>query len=182
LAEDPKPAGEADQNTGPEQRKLGWGKTMKVSLGVLGGVSLLMGYVSATGMKLSDRELGARKAIDDFFAALNRRDVDRVRSTLQFPHVRIAGNELTVWHDPSEFRIDFEHLAAEGWQYSTVDSCSLRLMSGNQAHFDVRHATRKSDGSRNRNYQSLWIMTWKDGRWGVQCRLLPMLPGSESDT
>jgi hypothetical protein len=39
------------------KRKPAWGKTVKVSLGVLGGLSLLMGYISAAGMQESERRL-----------------------------------------------------------------------------------------------------------------------------
>ena len=53
-----------------EKKKGTWGKAAKVSLGVLGGLSLLMGYISAAGMKESEREVEARKPVDDFVAAL----------------------------------------------------------------------------------------------------------------
>jgi len=46
-----------------EKKKNKWGKTAKVSLGVLGGLSLLMGYISAAGMEESEREEEARKLL-----------------------------------------------------------------------------------------------------------------------
>jgi len=50
-----------------QQKKNKWGKAAKVSLGVLGGLSLLMGYISAAGMKEPEIEEEARKPIDIFF-------------------------------------------------------------------------------------------------------------------
>src|SRR3990172_7593804 len=89
-----------------EKKKAKWGKAAKVSLGVLGGLSLLMGYISAAGMKESEREAEARKPIDDFFAALNARDIEACRKTLHYPHIQIAGNELSILNDPESFDID----------------------------------------------------------------------------
>jgi hypothetical protein len=56
-------------------------------------LSLVMGYISAAGMRESEREAEARKPIDDFFTALNARDIERGRRTLHFPHIQIAGND-----------------------------------------------------------------------------------------
>ena len=114
-----------------ETKKSGtrWGKTAKVSLGVLGGLSLLMGYISAAGMKESEREAEARKPIDDFFAAFNARDVEAGRGTLHYPHIQIAGNDVTILEDPESFQIDFQSLASEGWTHVTLDSCTMRQNS-----------------------------------------------------
>ena len=79
-----------------DKKKAKWGKAAKVSLGVLGGLSLLMGYISAAGMEESEREEEARKPIDKFFAALNARDIEGCRTTLHYPHIQIAGNELSI--------------------------------------------------------------------------------------
>ena len=79
-----------------KKKKTTLGKATKVSLGVLGGLSLLMGYISAAGMEESEREEEARKPVDDFFAALNARDIEGCRKTLHYPHIQIAGNELSI--------------------------------------------------------------------------------------
>ncbi len=153
-----------------EKRKAKWGRAAKVSLGVLGGLSLVMGYISAAGMRESEREAEARKPIDDFFTALNARDVEGSRKTLHYPHIQIAGNELSILHEPEAFQIDFQSLANEGWTYSTLDFCTMRQNCDEKVHFEVQLSMHRANDSRYATYQALWIVTRKDGVWGIQCR------------
>jgi hypothetical protein len=147
-----------------------WGKAAKVSLGVLGGLSLLMGYISAAGMKESEREAEARKPIDDFFAAFNARNVDAGRKTLHYPHIQIAGNEVTILEDADSFQIDFQSLAIEGWTHVSLDSCAMRQNCDEKVHFEVQLSMHKGSDARYATYQALWIVTRRDGVWGIQCR------------
>jgi hypothetical protein len=152
------------------KKRAKWGKAAKVSLGVLGGLSLLMGYISAAGMKESEREAEARKPIDDFFAALNARDIGAGRKTLHYPHIQIAGNEVSILDNPELFDIDFQSLASEGWTYSTLDSCTMRQSCDEKVHFEVQLSMHTTDESRYATYQALWVVTKRDGIWGIQCR------------
>ena len=160
------------ENPEEEKKKSSarWGKTAKVSLGVLGGLSLLMGYISAAGMKESEREAEARKPIDDFFAAFNARDLEAGRRTLHYPHIQIAGNDVTILYEPEHFQIDFQSLAAEGWTHVTLDSCAMRQNCDEKVHFEVQLSMHKGGDSRYATYQALWIVTRKDDTWCIQCR------------
>jgi hypothetical protein len=160
----------AEQPKEEDKKKSSWGMAAKVSLGVLGGLSLLMGYISAAGMKESEREAEARKPIDDFFAALNARDIEACRRTLHYPHIQIAGNELSILNDPESFQIDFQSLSSEGWTYSTLDSCIMRQSCDEKVHFEVQLSMNKATISRYATYQALWVVTKKEGIWGIQCR------------
>jgi hypothetical protein len=153
-----------------EKRRSPWGKAAKVSLGVLGGLSLLMGYISAAGMKESEREAEARRPIDDFFAALNARNLEACRNALHYPHIQIAGNDLSILNDPDSFQIDFPLLAGEGWTHSTLDSCEMRQNCDEKVHFEVQLSMHKANDARYATYQALWIVTKKDDSWGIQCR------------
>ena len=159
-----------EQQHEEEEKKSNWGMAAKVSLGVLGGLSLLMGYISAAGMKESEREAEARKPIDDFFAALNARDIESGRRTLHYPHIQIAGNELSILDDPESFQIDFQSLSSEGWTHSTLDSCVMRQSCDEKVHFEVQLSMHKANTARYATYQALWVVTKKDGAWGIQCR------------
>jgi hypothetical protein len=159
-----------EQQQEEEKKKSNWGMAAKVSLGVLGGLSLLMGYISAAGMKESEREAEARKPIDDFFAALNARDIESGRRTLHYPHIQIAGNELSILDDPESFQIDFQSLSSEGWTHSTLDSCVMRQSCDEKVHFEVQLSMHKANTARYATYQALWVVTKKDGAWGIQCR------------
>jgi hypothetical protein len=160
----------AEQQKEDKKEKSNWGKAAKVSLGVLGGLSLLMGYISAAGMRESEREVEARKPIDDFFAALNARDIESGRRTLHYPHIQIAGNELSILDTPESFQIDFQSLSSEGWTHSTLDSCVMRQSCDEKVHFEVQLSMHKANISRYATCQALWVVTKKNGIWGIQCR------------
>jgi hypothetical protein len=161
--------GEGEASEG-EKKKNKLGKAAKVSLGVLGGLSLLMGYISAAGMEESEREEEARKPIDNFFTALNARDIEGCRRTLHYPNIQIAGNEIIILNGPESFQIDFQLLANEGWTYSTLDSCSMRQSCNEKVHFEVQLSMHRANDSRYATYQALWVVTKLEGTWGIQCR------------
>jgi hypothetical protein len=158
------------ENEREQQKKGKWGKAAKVSLGVLGGLSLLMGYISAAGMKESEIEEEARKPIDDFFAALNARDIERGRRTLHYPHVQIAGNDVAILESPTDLEIDFQVLANDGWTYSTLDSCTMRHFCEEKVHFELQLSMHQANDERYATYQALWIVTCQNGVWGISCR------------
>ena len=160
-----------EEAAGEEKREKGkWGKAAKVSLGVLGGLSLLMGYISAAGMKESEIEAEARKPIDDFFKAFNARDLEGGRKTLHYPHIQIAGSDISILDNPESFQIDFQSLAQEGWTYSTLDSCTMRQNCYEKVHFEIQLSMHQANDSRYATYQALWIVTKQEGVWGIQCR------------
>jgi len=148
-----------------------WRKTVKVSLGILGGLSLLMGYISATGMSQSEGEAEARKAVDDFFASFNAQDQDSAKRCLHYPHVQITGTETIMWNTPEELDLNFGHLiASEGWHHSTIDSCTLRQNCKDKIHFEIRFSRYNAEGTCYATFQSIWIVTRTDGHWGIQGR------------
>jgi hypothetical protein len=160
----------AEEEKKGKKDKTGWGKAAKVSLGVLGGLSLLMGYISAAGMKESEIEAESRKPIDDFFSAFNARDIESSRKTLHYPHMQIAGSDVSILNDPESFQIDFQSLANEGWTYTTLDSCTMRQQCDDKVHFEIQLSMHLANDSRYATYQALWIVTKQDGVWGIQCR------------
>jgi len=145
-------------------------KAAKVSLGILGGLSLLMGYISAAGMKESEIESQARKPIDDFFAALNARDIERCRQTLHFPHIQIAGSEVDILQSPADFEINFQAMAEAGWTYSALDSCVMRQFCEEKVHFELQLSMYQASDSRYAAFNALWIVTRRNDAWGIQCR------------
>ena len=162
---------ETGTNIDDEQKKKGkLGRAAKVSLGILGGFSLLMGYISAAGMKESEIESEARKPIDDFFAALNARDLERSRKTLHYPHIQIAGSDVGIIESAADFEINFQGLADEGWVYSTLDSCTMRHFCDEKVHFELQFSMRQANDSRYAAYHALWIVTRRNDAWGIQCR------------
>lgn len=117
-------------------------------------------------------EAEARAPIEAFFKAFNARDNDALKLTLHYPHVRInESGSVNVWRDASEAGTNFDGLTrAEGWARSSLDSVAMRQHDPIKVHFEVVFSRYKADGTKYATYQSLWIVTNKEGRWGIQAR------------
>ena len=113
----------------------------------------------------------ARKAVEAFFDAFNRRDQEDVRKTLHYPHVRLASDRVLVTEAPEDFAIPYEWLEKnEGWHHSSLDACDVVHEGPDKVHFDVRFRRYHEDGSSYASHQTLWIVTRRDGHWGIQAR------------
>jgi hypothetical protein len=91
---------------------------------------------------------------------------------LHYPHVRI--NEacgVNVWQNPADAGTDFDALTRnERWARSSLDSVTMRANDRVKVHFEVVFSRCNADGTKYATHQSLWIVTLKDGAWGVQAR------------
>jgi hypothetical protein len=113
----------------------------------------------------------ALAALDRFIAALNRRDEAGVNAALHFPHVRLASGAVRIWEAPGSYRIaDFLGRAGDGWHESRWDERLVVHAGADKVHLDVQFSRWRADGSLIGRYRSLWIVTARDGRWGVQAR------------
>ncbi|GJD48253.1 hypothetical protein OPKNFCMD_0970 [Methylobacterium crusticola] len=110
--------------------------------------------------------------LDAFMTAFNARDPAAWAATLNFPHVRLAGHEVQVWNTPEDYARanDVGELGRSGWSHSRWDWRRLVQQSSDKLHLLVRF-TRYGAGDRPLgSYESLYIVTLKDGHWGVQAR------------
>lgn len=111
-------------------------------------------------------------ALDEFLAAFNSRDGAAWAATLHYPHVRLAGGEVLVWATPDEYARsnDVRDLARAGWSHSRWDWRRMVQASEDKLHFLVQF-TRYGEGERRiGSYESLYVLTLRDGHWGVQAR------------
>ena len=109
-------------------------------------------------------------ALDDFLAAVNARDDPALAKTLNYPHVRLA-SEVRVWNTSADYALSSEigQLPA-GWGHSTWDYRRLVQKSDTKLHFLVQFTRYTDGGQRIASYESLYVITFKDGHWGVQAR------------
>ena len=114
----------------------------------------------------------AMTVLDDFMAAFNKRDMTAWAETLNYPHVRFASGEVKVWDSLQEFAATppFAALSKLGWDHSAWLSRDVILASAAKVHiatvfqrFDVNNQTIGV-------YESLYIVTRIDDRWGIQAR------------
>jgi len=121
-------------------------------------------------------EAEALRVLDDFMAAFNNGDIEAMAALLHYPHVRIARGEVSIWDAAEEFKAartpaDHERFVrATEWHHSAWDSREVVHSSDEKLHIAVRFTRYREDGSVIGSYDSLWIVTKRDGRWGVQAR------------
>ena len=112
------------------------------------------------------------RVLDEFMDALNAYDAARMDACMHFPHPRIADGKVIVYDKPGNNPMDlFERLKkADGWSHSKWDTRELVQHNASKAHWKVSYTRYRSDGSVIGVYESLYILTKVDGRWGIQAR------------
>ena len=114
----------------------------------------------------------AMQVLDSFMTSFNARNMEEWSETLNYPHVRFAGSEVTLWNTKEEYSsIDiFERLSSTGWHHSAWLSRKVILASENKVHISTIFQRYDQNNNPLKQYQSLYIVTNKDGHWGVQAR------------
>ncbi len=118
-------------------------------------------------------EISAMQVMDDFMQAFNRRDMEAWATTLNFPHVRIAGGAVKVYRDRRSF-IEGRNLndfaATTGWHHSAWDERRIVQSSPRKVHIAVEFSRYREDGKRYATFQSLYIVEKINDRWGITAR------------
>ena len=113
-------------------------------------------------------------SLDAFMKTFNSRDGKAWAATLNFPHSRIAGNnELQVWATPEEYAKsnDVAELAkAKNWDHTDWTMRKLVQQGEDKLHFVTQFTRFDKEGKQIGTYDSLYIVTKKDGHWGTQFR------------
>ncbi len=117
-------------------------------------------------------ERSALGAVNAYMVAFNARDLAGTDAALHFPHVRLASGRLRVMEAPGSQPPDFfdRFTAATGWACSRWDYRRAIQSSAEKVHFAVQFTRYRADGSAIGHYPSLWVVTLRDGRWGVEAR------------
>jgi len=134
-------------------------------------VVVLMAAAPAMARDL-DAETAALETLDDFMAAFNARDASAFEATFNFPHYRIAGGNVSVL-ERAGLRPDlFARFVAAtpGWDHSAWDRRQVIHSGPGKVHIDTRFIRYRADGSIFASFDSLYIVTKQDGRWGVKAR------------
>ena len=110
--------------------------------------------------------------LDRFMAALNAHDAAAMDAAMHFPHIRVAGGKITVYEKPGSNPMDlFDKLKKEdNWSHSAWNERRIVQRSDTKAHVALTYTRYRADGSTLGVYESLYILTLKEGRWGIQVR------------
>jgi hypothetical protein len=115
-------------------------------------------------------ESAAMKLLDEYMAAWNSKDVTAWERTFHFPHYRLASGKMTVLERPGQQDATRLWQAIPGWHHSKWDRRRIVHASADKIHVDTKFTRYRADGSRIGSYESLYILTKEDGRWGVKLR------------
>ena len=116
-------------------------------------------------------EIAAAQArLDAFMTAFNARDLSAFEATFNFPHVRFASGAVTIinpgYHKPQMF----ERGALTDWDHSAWSRRDVIHAGADKVHIDTRFTRYRKDGSVLGAFDSIYIVTRVDGRWGIQGR------------
>lgn len=117
-------------------------------------------------------ETECNRVLDAFMAALNAHDAAAMDRCMHFPHPRIADARVVVYPRPGTNPMDlFERLQqADGWSHSRWERREVIQCNDAKAHVMLSYTRFRADGSVIGVYDSLYVLTAIDGRWGIQAR------------
>lgn len=114
------------------------------------------------------------KVLDDYmepFKGVETLDMEVWERTIHFPHYRLASGEMVIQNGPGEISLEaLKRLLGEEWHHSKWQRKSIVHLSDLKVHVDTSFARFRKDGSVIASYDSLYILTKEDGRWGVKIR------------
>jgi hypothetical protein len=118
-----------------------------------------------------ERIAAAIAAVRAFRERFNAQDPTGMDGWLHFPHLVLSGGRLVVWQAPGRITaVDFEQLAAAGWNRSEFRSIDPVLVSTGKVHLLVDYTRNRLDGSLISAHRNLWIVTLEADRWGIKVR------------
>jgi hypothetical protein len=136
-------------------------------------IALMPGAASARQKSSPDRRIEAEviKVLDEYMEAWNRKDLAAWERTFHFPHYRLASGRMNVLDKPGmQDAARVWASAGSDWHHSKWDRRRIISSSPDKVHVDTKFARYRADGSKIGTYDSLYIVTKEDGRWGVKLR------------
>ena len=147
---------------------------MKMTV-IISLIVLMTSIVIASPPKPNDSdpriEAEVMKVLDDYMSAWNRKDLTAWERTFQFPHYRLASGRMTVLDRPGmQDAARVWASAGSDWHHSKWDRRHVINASADKVHVDTKFTRYRADGSKIGTFESLYILTKENGRWGVKLR------------
>jgi len=118
-----------------------------------------------------DIESEVMRLLDDYMSAWNRKDLAAWERTFHFPHYRLASGKMNVLDRPGlQDATRVWASAGSDWHHSKWDRRRIVHSSPDKVHVDTKFTRCRADGSVIGSFESLYIVTREDGRWGVKMR------------
>lgn len=130
--------------------------------------------VSAEEITRDKAETIAHETLTHFMAEWNTGEDERLRTAMRFPFATfVNGAQVWVNERPEDFSQRFDQMREkEDWASSTFDHDSMKmyLYSEDKIHLTVDYNRFKADGEKYFTGKVFYILTKKDGVWGIQLR------------
>ena len=118
-------------------------------------------------------EVIGMKALDDFITTFNSGDPMAWAHSLNYPHVRLAGDKVQVWNTPEEYARDNDVRVLKeksGWSHTEWDWRNVVQAEDDKIHIAVSFSRYTPEGKKIVSFESFYIITNVDGHWGTQFR------------
>ena len=93
---------------------------------------------------------------------------------MHFPHVRLWNNQFSIFNSEEEFLKGFDlqtqKLEQEGWTHTVTKDIQAVQSDESKVHLLLLQSRRNKNDIEIENFQTLWIMTKIDGKWGIRFR------------
>lgn len=111
------------------------------------------------------------KVLDDYMTTFNAKDAKAWQATYHFPHYRLASGKMSVLEKAGILDSTvFIQLQKTGWHHSQWNHRNIIQASDDKVHVDTQFSRYRADGSLIRSYESLYVVTKENGKWGVKLR------------
>lgn len=112
----------------------------------------------------------AQACLDAFMVAFNARDLKAFEASFNFPHVRFASNTVRIINAGDMKPEMFTTGSLADWDHSGWDRRAVIHAGADKVHIDTRFTRYRKDGSVIGGFDSIYIVTRLNGRWGIQGR------------
>ena len=112
--------------------------------------------------------------LDDFMTTFSNSDPAVHAATYHTPHFRLARGSMSNWATEKDVvtahvRI-FDRLSNTDWYHSEWLERNIISITDTKAHVATTVRRFREDGSEIVTFESLYILTKQDGRWGIKFR------------
>jgi hypothetical protein len=110
--------------------------------------------------------------IEGLIAAANARDEAGYADRFHFPLVGIVEGGVQIIETAEHLRRlgNWDRLSGRGWGYSALDEARVVHSSADKVHVALRFTRYTEAGEALEGVRSLYIVTRRNGRWGIQAR------------
>ncbi|NKC14845.1 MAG: hypothetical protein GKR94_22475 [Gammaproteobacteria bacterium] len=119
-------------------------------------------------------QAAAQATVRAYIDGFNRRDAAAMASAFNFPHVRFAKGRVVTIPDSDAFvaaqaRVT-RMLLEEGWHHTVIEQMNVVQSGAEKVHVALEFTRRDKGGAVIHRFDTLWIATLLDGKWGIQLR------------